>query len=121
MTSLSINPVMYLWYLQSQLLALRTTFIRRRLSHIAEAFTLMSPPADAVVNATGLLALKLGGVEDLNLYPTRGQTILVTNECSRMYSRSKSLEEEGENWMYIIPRPYGGGTVLGGCRQDGNW
>ena len=76
-------------------------------------------PPVAVVNATGLLAYKLGGVEDKNMYPTRGQTILVRNECSQMYFSSGLRLEE--NPTYIIPRGFGGGTILGGCRQHNNW
>lgn len=119
MITASINTQIYLPYLQSQLLALGATFIRQRLSHIREAFTLGTPPPSAVINATGLLACKLGGVEDKDVYPTRGQTILVRNNCSKMYFRSS--QRVGEESTYIIPRAFGGGTILGGCRQHGNW
>lgn len=121
MTTVSINPLIYLPYLQGQLVALGAKFIRRHISHIQDAFTLTTPSPSIVVNATGLLALTLGGVEDKEMYPTRGQTILVTNECPRMYARSLSKSELGKNWTYIIPRAFGGGTILGGCRQDDNW
>jgi D-amino-acid oxidase len=119
MTTVSINTQIYLPYLQSQLLVLGATFIRQHLSHLREAFTLSTPPPSAVINATGLLASKLGGVEDKDVYPTRGQTILVRNNCSKMYFRSS--QRLGEEPTYIIPRAFGGGTILGGCRQHGNW
>lgn len=119
LTTVSINTQIYLPYLQSQLLALGTTFIRRHLSHIREAFHILSPPPSAVVNATGLLACRLGGVEDKRVYPTRGQTILVRNECSKMYFRS--AQRMGEEPTYVIPRAFGGGTILGGCRQTNKW
>jgi D-amino-acid oxidase len=119
LTTVSINTQIYLPYLQSQLLSLGTKFIRRHLSHICEAFTLTSLPPSGVINATGILASKLGGVEDDKVFPTRGQTILVRNECSKMYFRS--AERLGEEPTYVIPRPFGGGTILGGCRQHGNW
>lgn len=109
----------YLPYLQSQLLKLGAIFIRRHLLHIREAVALSSTPPVAIINATGILASKLGGVEDKAVFPTRGQTILVRNECSKMYFRS--AEREGLEPTYIIPRAYGGGTILGGCRQPGNW
>lgn len=119
LTTVSINTQIYLPYLQSQLLSLGATFVRRHLTHIREAFALTSSPPAAVINATGILAYKLGGVEDKDIYPTRGQTILVRNECSKMYFRSaERLEEEP---TYIIPRRFGGGTILGGCRQHNNW
>ena len=105
--------------MQSQLLALGATFIRQHVSHIRQAFTLGNTPPSAVINATGVLASRLGGVEDKNVYPTRGQTILVRNKCSKMYFRS--AERLGEEPTYIIPRAFGGGTILGGCRQHGNW
>lgn len=119
--TVSINPQIYLPYLQSELLALGATFIRQHVSHIREAFTLTSPRPSAVVNATGLLALKLGGVQDENMYPIRGQTILVSNKCSKMYSFTSSKQESNQEWAYIIPRACGGGTILGGCRQADNW
>jgi D-amino-acid oxidase len=119
LTTVSINTQIYLPYLQSQLLSLGATFIRRHLSHIRDAFKLVSPPAAVVVNATGILASRLGGVDDPAVYPTRGQTILVRNECSKMYFRSG--ERLGLEPTYIIPRRFGGGTILGGCRQPGNW
>ena len=119
--TVSINPLIYLPYLQGQLLTFGTKFIRRRLTHISEAFKFISPGPAIVVNATGISALTLGGVEDTNVYPTRGQLVLVSNECPRMYARSMSKAELGKNWTYIIPRAFGGGTILGGCRQDGNW
>jgi D-amino-acid oxidase len=119
--TVSINPMIYLPYLQGQLLALGATFIRRHVSHIREAFQLTSPPPTAVINTTGLLALKLGGVADQNMYPTRGQMLVVSNECSRMYAQSMSKSEFDKGWSYIIPRVFGGGTIVGGCRQNDNW
>jgi D-amino-acid oxidase len=117
--TVSINPQIYLPYLQSQLLLFGTKFVRQQMDHIRDAFALISPTPSAVINATGLSALKLGGVVDTNVYPTRGQTILVSNKCSKMYFRSG--ERLGEEPTYIIPRAFGGGTILGGCRQHHNW
>ena len=112
LTTVSINTQIYLPYLQSQLLLMGAIFVRRHLSHVREAFTATTPPPSAVINATGILASKLGGVEDKAVYPTRGQTILVRNQCSKMYFRSsRRLDEEP---TYMIPRPFGGGTILRG-------
>ena len=108
---------LYLSYLQSQLISHGAAFVRRDLSHIREAFDFAPTPV-AVVNATGLFAGKLGGVEDKNVFPTRGQTILVRNECRKMLSRSSGIANES---TYIIPRPFGGGTILGGSHQKNNW
>ena len=119
-TTVSINPTIYLPYLQSQLLSLGARFVRRHLNHINEVKSI-APHIMAIVNCTGVLACKLGGVEDKNVYPTRGQTILVRNECSKMYARGRTVREPKDESTYIIPRSYGGGTILGGCRQADNW
>src|SRR5271169_2381405 len=107
LTTVSINPAIYLPYLQGQLLVLGATFRRLHLSHIREAFEVTSPAPIAVVNTTGLSALTLGGVEDENMYPTRGQLLVVRNECPRMYARSLSKSEFSKGWAYIIPRAFG--------------
>jgi D-amino-acid oxidase len=119
-TTVSINPTIYLPYLQSQLLALGTRFVRRHLNHVQDVFSI-APHVQAIVNCSGILACKLGGVEDKNVFPTRGQTILVRNECSKMYARGRTGREPPGESTYIIPRSFGGGTILGGCRQADNW
>ena len=119
LTTLVINPNIYLPYLQSQLLTLGATFVRRHLSHIREALKLTNTTPSALINATGLLASELGGVEDKNVFPTRGQTILVRNECSKIYAQRSVINDEEAT--YVIPRPFGGGTILGGSRQPNNW
>jgi len=76
--------------------------------------------ADLVLNCTGLSASKLGGVMDTTVVPARGQIILVRNEADAMYSIS-GTDDGAEEVMYIMTRAAGGGTVLGGCYQKGNW
>lgn len=63
------------------------------------------------VNATGLGARSLVGDEDV--FPTRGQTVLVKAE-------SKFAKTTDQN-SYVIPRPGSGTTILGGTRENGNW
>jgi D-amino-acid oxidase len=120
-TTVSVNPQLYLPYLQSELLSLGATFVRRHLSHIREAFAQTLPLVPlAVINATGLLASRLGGVEDKAVFPTRGQTILIRNDYPKQFSHV-AWDKNGEETTYIIPRGCGGGTILGGCRQSHNW
>jgi glycine/D-amino acid oxidase-like deaminating enzyme len=56
------------------------------------------------------------------MYPIRGQTVLIAEPkvpIDRMYIRSpKRLHAEA---TYIFPRPLGGGIILGGTRQEGDW
>jgi glycine/D-amino acid oxidase-like deaminating enzyme len=52
--------------------------VRRRVSSLDEAYDVPEfGPVDIVVNATGLGAKTLLGVEDGEVYPGRGQTVLV--------------------------------------------
>lgn len=70
---------------------------------------------DVWINATGLGSRTL--VRDEAMYPTRGQTILVKGEAKKAVTW---LREDG-GVSYVIPRPGAGDTILGGCKQDGNW
>ncbi|KAI9021862.1 D-amino-acid oxidase [Hyaloraphidium curvatum] len=69
---------------------------------------------DAVFVCTGIGARELGGIEDADVYPTRGQVVVVRAPdvkatCGRI-----------AEWSYVIPR--GDGTViLGGTYQAGDW
>jgi D-amino-acid oxidase len=76
--------------------------------------------ADLLVNCTGLSALKLGGVEDQYLVPIRGQTVIVRNSPGGIYSIS-GCDDGLEEGAYMMTRAAGGGTVLGGSYQKGNW
>lgn len=96
------------------------SLIRRRIDHIDQAR--LDSEVTAVFNCTGLGSYSLGGVEDKTMYPTRGQTVLVEQPLQpleRMYFRSPRRVDN--NTTYIFQRPLGGGVVLGGCRQNGNW
>ena len=57
---------------------------------------------------------------DENMIPARGQTILVRNEVDWMGSISGTDDGEGEA-TYLMTRAAGGGTIIGGCYQKGNW
>ncbi len=77
------------------------------------------PQIHAVVLATGLLSRSfLPPQEASTLYPIRGQTILVRGEASKAITHIFSSKDE---LSYVIPRPGSGTTILGGCKQVGNW
>lgn len=76
--------------------------------------------ADLILNCTGLSAAKLGGVEDKTVMPARGQIVVVRNDAGAMYSIS-GTDDGSDEATYIMTRAAGGGTVLGGCYQKGNW
>ena len=77
------------------------------------------PHVDVVVNCTGLMASRLGGVEDKTVVAARGQIVLVRNEAPAMLNVS-STDDGPDEACYIMTRAAGGGTILGGTYQKGN-
>lgn len=72
------------------------------------------------MNCTGLNASKLGGVEDKTVVPARGQIVVVRNDAGKMLDVSGTDDGDDEA-CYMMTRAAGGGTVLGGSYQKGNW
>ncbi|KAG0642971.1 hypothetical protein HOY80DRAFT_998107 [Tuber brumale] len=122
--SMCINPAIYLPYLLSQCLKWRVRFHRGTLTHIREAVnfhpTSSSYSDIVVVNCTGLGSSALSGVTDSRLTPARGQIVLVRNTAPAMIS-VLGTDDGDDEVTYIMTRAAGGGTVLGGTYQKGNW
>lgn len=57
---------------------------------------------------------------DNTVYPGRGQIAVVRNEPGAMYTTS-GTDDGPDEAMYIMQRAAGGGTIIGGCLQHGNW
>lgn len=121
-TSVCINTPVYLSYLVGQCLKNGVVLRRSIISHISEAADLhhSGNKADVIVNCTGLLASKLGGVMDEDVIPCRGQIVLVRNDPGVMLTIS-GTDDGGDEVCYIMHRAAGGGTILGGTYQKGNW
>jgi hypothetical protein len=121
-TSVCINTALYLPWLASQSLKLGSVLKRGIVEHVTDAAKLhhSGKPADLIVNCTGLSSLKLGGVADTNVYPARGQIVLVRNSPGVMASTS-GTDDGPDEAVYIMDRAAGGGCVLGGCLQKGEW
>lgn len=122
-TSVCINTAIYLPWLVGQCRALGVVFKRAVLKHIEEASG-MGHTAGAygtvVVNCSGLQACRLGGVMDKDVYPARGQTVIVRNEVEPMIALS-GTEDGDDELCYTMTRAAGGGTIIGGTYQKGNW
>jgi D-amino-acid oxidase len=119
--SVCINTAVYLPWILGQCVKAGVIIKRGILSHISEAGGFHSSGyADVVVNCTGLLASTLGGVMDSNVYPGRGQIVLVRNEPGVMITVS-GTDDGSEEATYIMQRAAGGGTILGGCLQHHSW
>ncbi|KAJ5454489.1 D-amino-acid oxidase, partial [Penicillium daleae] len=122
-TSVCINTAIYLPWLVSQCLGNGVVFKRATFKHIRDASASDVHPSgqvDLVVNCTGLMASKLGGVEDRSVVPARGQIVVVRNEAGKMLDVSGTDDGEDEA-CYVMTRAAGGGTILGGSYQKGNW
>ncbi|KIW07044.1 hypothetical protein, variant [Verruconis gallopava] len=120
--TIGLDPSIYLHWLQSKCLDNGVKFQRRTLKHINEAFYESPDPGSersrprVVVNCSGVLASKLGGVKDDNIIPMRGQLVIVANESKGMFSLYglREVDESIGECIYIIDRPAGGGTAIGG-------
>lgn len=122
MTCVCINTAVYLPWLLGQCLKAGVVVRRAVLSHINEAkgMSHTGRPADIIVNTTGLGALKLGGVEDKAMTPSRAQVVLVRNEVDTMLAVS-GTDDGPTTCLYTMQRAAGGGTILGGTYDIGNW
>ncbi|KAI0081069.1 FAD dependent oxidoreductase [Panus rudis PR-1116 ss-1] len=119
--TITVNPVKYLPWLKSELLKEGVLFVRKQVQSIGEAAEIAGPNG-IVVNATGLGARSLIGVEDSEVYPIRGQTILVdapeVKECIGLPLDAGTSSDEV---TYMIPRVNQGHVIVGGTYQKNNW
>jgi D-amino-acid oxidase len=75
-----------------------------------------------IVLATGLSSAKFLPMEEAEkLYPIRGQTVLVKGETTKAITHIFSSTSYSDELTYIVPRPGSGCTIIGGCKQAGNW
>lgn len=124
-TSVCINTPVYLSWLVGQCVKLGVKFRRVTLNHVNEAAGMSAHGeggnADVVVNASGLLACRLGGVMDAKVMPARGQIVVVRNQAGGLMPTASGTDDGEDEILYIMQRAAGGGTVLGGTYMKGNW
>lgn len=128
-TSLTMTPLVYLDRLLKRIAQLGG-FVHRyhlpSLSHLGHpsVTALIGREAPShVVACVGLGAATLGGVEDQNVYPTRGQVVKVRAPWVRSgFTRQIGSLDGGEGGerTYVIPRP-DGEVILGGTREEHDW
>jgi len=107
-----IHPLIYLQWLKDRLTASGVTFVRKELNHISDVRDIV-PQVDVVVNASGVGAKYLGGVQDDLVQELRGQTMLVRTDETTVICRI------GDVYAYSIPR-LDGTAIIGGISQPGN-
>lgn len=111
--TLTIDSPVYLNYLLSRFLAAGGSIVRGAVQHIAQVVEggagifngrkVLSSPS-AVIVCVGLGARTLGGVEDKDVYPIRGQTVLIRAPWIKF---GRAISSKGGLWTYIIPRRSG--------------
>jgi len=117
--TVSLRPAQYLPWIKEQLTSRGITFVKKYLRSIDEALAFSDSPNDCVIiNATALGARSLIGVQDLEVYPIRGQTIVVDAPTVKEHIIDNS--SHGTNSTYIIPRP-DGTVILGGTFMPDVW
>jgi len=112
-TSYVLDAPKYTQYLGECVRAKGIPIIRRRLTSLDEAYNIAEVGrVGLVINATGLGAKGLIGVEDQNVYPARGQTVLVkapnVKRCimradqflSNMTFTAGATNDTGESFVY---------------------
>jgi D-aspartate oxidase len=112
--TVTIDVPVYLNYLLSRLLAAGASVTRGTVQHIdqlveggAYLFTgaRAGPrPPDAIMVCAGLGVRTLGGVEDQDVFPLRGQTVLLRAPWVRF---GRTIGTKEGIWTYIIPRRRG--------------
>ncbi|KAL2891286.1 hypothetical protein HOO65_010644 [Ceratocystis lukuohia] len=104
-----VNPMVYLAYLARRLALGGCLFVKKQLQELDDAFkpNPLIGPVLAVVNCSGW------GFADPDVFPIRGQTAVVSNQCSKTITRQR---KDG-SWTFCIPRGLSGGTIIGGTKQ----
>lgn len=122
-TTLTIDTPLYLEYLLKKFTSAGGILQRSSVQHISQVIdgayssSSLGQSPDAVVVCLGLGAFSLGGVEDKDVYPIRGQTVLIDAPWVR-FGRSH-LSSDGL-LTYIIPRR-SGGIIVGGIKDANDW
>ncbi|KAF5390090.1 hypothetical protein D9757_003868 [Collybiopsis confluens] len=127
-TTVTFDIPRYLPYLLSRFLAAGGAIVRGAVGHIQplleggaglfpDSSSRLSPP-DAVILCVGIGARFLGGIEDKDMYPVRGQTVLLNAPWVK--EMPILVDIEGDIFPYIIPRK-GGHVIVGGTFHRDDW
>ncbi|KAK5946322.1 hypothetical protein PMZ80_000464 [Knufia obscura] len=107
-----VNVHVYCAWLLQRFLSQGGRVVQRRLHNVGEALQVIPEAArPIVVNCSGV-----GLTPDPKMKIIRGQTILVRNQ----YHSTTTRQCADGTWSFLIPRPLGGGTVIGGTKQVGD-
>ncbi|KAF8498836.1 D-amino-acid oxidase [Hysterangium stoloniferum] len=118
-TTITIDTAAYLPFLLARFLSRGGRVRRTQVQHIDQVLlgSWGTPIPDALVVCPGLGARFLGGVEDVSVYPIRGQTVLVR---APWVKSSRGMREKNGDMTYIIPRR-SGDVIIGGTYGVNDW
>ncbi|TFK49360.1 D-amino-acid oxidase [Heliocybe sulcata] len=126
-TTVTIDIPIYLNYLLSRFLAQGGSIVRGSVQHISQvteggAYVFAGVKSggatvDAIIVCVGIGARFLGGVEDKDIYPVRGQSVLLRAPWIR--SGRVLLGKDG-TLTYVIPRR-SGTVIIGGTKDVDDW
>jgi len=116
----SVNPMFYLPWLKSELIARGVEFIRKHVASLEDAAA-YTDLGGVIINATALGAKSLIGVEDTQVFPIKGQGIIV--ECPTLKEHVAFFNPKDPSYgtVYVIPRPGDGTAILGGTFLSDVW
>ncbi|KAG0707887.1 hypothetical protein DFH29DRAFT_994524 [Suillus ampliporus] len=125
-STVSMNPPVYLNWLLSLFLAKNGTIVRASLQHISQLLERGTSPytgaqsyrdVDALVVCAGIGARTLGGVEDQDVFPIRGQSVLLRAPWVKF---GRAMTEADGTLTYTIPRS-NGDVSCGGTTVPNDW
>jgi len=118
-TTVTIDTPAYMPYLFSIFKSKGGNAIRASVSSLADLIQLVPERPTAIVTSPGLGAATIDGINDPDVYPIRGQTVLVRTPWVR-FGRTFSEKGEDGQWTYIIPRRCGD-VILGGIKKPNDF
>ncbi len=115
--SYCINVLVYCCWLLRRFQEGGGRTLQQRLERVEEAFELAERlvgvgRVDTVVNCSGR-----NFDMDAEMRIIRGQTVLVKQQ----YDKTVTRQCEDGSWAFLIPRPGGGGTIVGGSKEVGDF
>ncbi|KAI9460822.1 hypothetical protein HD554DRAFT_2206826 [Boletus coccyginus] len=115
-TTFTLNTPAYMNWLLSRFLSLGGSTKRESLQHISQVLDDTRNPA-AIIACPGIGARFLGGIEDKDVYPVRGQTTLLRAPWVK-YGRT--LSGADGSYIYMMPRCTGE-VIVGGIKVANDW
>lgn len=111
----AVNVQIYCQWLLDRFIAKGGKVLQHRLSNATEAFEFVQRngggDVKTVINCSGR-----NFDQDPKMKIIRGQTVLVKQQ----YHKTITRQNCDGGWAFLIPRPRGGGTIIGGTKEIGD-